>query len=93
MADPAAYRVNADDSITVLGFKHAVRIGRLEVAYDRAFGPRGADGEWAGPEPTTCSDCGAPASFRTRSEPRGEELVLMHYQCGDCGVRDIEPFD
>ena len=93
MATPAAYRVNADGSLTITGFAHAVRIGPAEARYEQAFGPRGADGQWAGPVPVRCTACDAEASFHTRSEPRGQELVFLHYRCANCGDHYIEPFD
>lgn len=93
MTAPVSYRTNADGSVTVTGFAHAVRIGPREARYQQAFGARDATGAWAGPEAVSCGNCGAEAAFQTRSEPKGPELIFLHYHCAACGARDIEPFD
>ena len=92
MSNPVAYIDNANGSVTVRGFARRVRISAAVVRMGRAW-DKSLPGGWTGPKPEACPGCGVDAYFHTRSVPRGEELVLVYYECANCGKCDTEPMD
>lgn len=90
MTTAQAYRRNADGSVTITAHRLPVRISARRVALNELFGK--VKGEFE-PSPAECWSCKAKAMYVTKERRAGPELALITYQCGECGMKEVEPFD
>lgn len=89
---PAAYRQNANGTVTVTGFAKPVIIAKHIVEHGKIFNADAA-GRWTGPIPSQCYTCSQPAYFQTKSVRQGEELLVITYKCANCGASDVDYLD
>ena len=80
------FRQNADGSVTITGHRHPVRISKRRVSIARLYGQET-------PRPDTCWSCKAKAMYIVSERRGGPELTWITYQCGECGMKEVEPFD
>jgi len=84
------FRQNANGSVTVTEHKHPITISGAMVRSAQIFT---RDGEAWAPKPSKCWECGAEAMYHTKDKRGGPELIWMTYECGECGMTEVEPFD
>lgn len=91
---PAAYRRNANGTVTITGFAKSVIISKAYAERGSIFEEtKPGSGVWVGPVPSDCYSCRAPALFATKSVRRGEELLVITYKCANCGFSDDDYLD
>lgn len=88
-----AFRTNPGGSVVVTEHRFPITISKRTADFERAWAGLGPNPTVWEPKPGSCWDCKAVAMYKTKERTMGEELAIITFQCGECGMVEDEPID